>query len=253
MRRKIIVANWKMYKTREKALDFLQKFKEKVQGIQKIEMVLAPPFTLLELLKRGLEETEIKLAAQNVYFEKEGAYTGEISPVMLKDLGCEYVIVGHSERREHFHETDELINKKLRAALEFSLIPILCVGESLTQRRLGKMEMVLKLELKADLFGLKQEEVANMVIAYEPIWAIGTGETASPQDAEAASSFIRGVLSSLYNKEVAESVRIQYGGSVKPENIQELIKQPDIDGALVGGASLDPVAFAEIIRRAEAA
>lgn len=251
MRQKIIVANWKMYKTKEEALDFIQKLKEKVVGIQKIEIAIAPPFTLLALLRQELEGTEIKLAAQNVYFEREGAYTGEISPPMLKDLGCEYVIVGHSERREYLQETDELINKKLVAAFAFSLVPILCVGESLVQRRSGKTEMVLKLQLQADLRGLKQEEVARMVIAYEPIWAIGTGETALPQDAEAAASFIRQVISSLYDKEVAESVRIQYGGSVKPENIPELIRQPDIDGALVGGASLDPIIFAEIIKRAE--
>jgi len=250
-RRPIIAANWKMHKTIKEAQAFIEGFLDLVKEIKQAEIVIAPPFTALGLLKHTLRNTAIKLAAQNMHFEEAGAYTGEISPVMLKDLGCEYVIIGHSERREHFKEDDELINKKLKAAFEHALVPILCVGESLAQRRAGQTEAVLERQLRADLRSIKKGQIAKLVIAYEPIWAIGTGETALPQDAQAGARFIRKVIAKLYDEVTAQSVRIQYGGSVKPENITEIIKKPDIDGALVGGASLDPNAFAQIIKRVE--
>lgn len=254
-RRPIIAANWKMHKTTKEAQEFVRRFVEPVKEVTHTEIVIAPPFTALAALHKQLAaagpQPQLKLAAQNVHFEKAGAYTGEISPVMLNELGCEYVIIGHSERREHFKEDDELINKKLKASFEHSLAPILCIGESLAQRRAGETEAVLERQLRADLRSLKREHIKKIVIAYEPIWAIGTGETASPQDAQAGAKFIREVIAQLYDEPTAQSVRIQYGGSIKPQNISEIIKQPDIDGALVGGASLDPNAFAQIIKRVE--
>ena len=252
-RRPIIAANWKMHKTIKEAEEFLQRFSERVKEIKHTEIVIAPPFTTLSPLKNMLKGTTLKLAAQNMHFEKKGAYTGEVSPVMLNELGCEYVIIGHSERREHFKEDDELINRKLKAAFEYVLVPILCIGESFAQRRAGETEAVLARQLRADLRSIKREYIEKIVIAYEPIWAIGTGETASPEDAQAGAKFIRKVIKELYDKATAQSVRIQYGGSIKPENISEIIKQPDIDGALVGGASLDADAFAEIIKQTEMA
>ncbi len=254
-RRPIIAANWKMHKTIKEAEEFVERFLELIKEIKQTEIVIVPPFTALWPLKKRLAaagpQPEFKLAAQNLHFEKAGAYTGEISPLMLKELGCEYVIIGHSERREHFKEDDELINKKLKASFEHALAPILCIGESLTQRRAGETEAVLERQLKADLRSLKKAQIEKLVIAYEPIWAIGTGETASPEDAQASAEFIREVIKGLYDEATAQAIRIQYGGSVKPENITEIVKQPDIDGALVGGASLDADAFAEIIKQVE--
>jgi len=260
-RRPIIAANWKMHKTIKEAEAFIKDFLALVEEIKKTEIVIAPPFTALAALQKQLTslqvhkaagpQPQLKLAAQNVHFEEAGAYTGEISPMMLKELGCEYVIIGHSERREHFKEDDELINKKLKASFEHSLVPILCIGESLSQRRAGQTQAVLERQLRADLRSLKKEQIEKAVIAYEPIWAIGTGETASPQDAQVGAEFIRKVIAELYDEATAQSARIQYGGSVKPENIEEIIKQPDIDGALVGGASLGADAFAEIVKEVE--
>jgi triosephosphate isomerase len=221
-----------------------------VAGLSGVEIVLAPPFTALAAVREELRGSEIELGAQDMWHEPEGAYTGEISPPMLKDLDCRYVIIGHSERREHLKESDGLINKKLRAAFAHGLRPILCVGERLEERRAGRTEAVLEEQLRADLAGLAKGEVPGLVIAYEPVWAIGTGETASPQDANAAAAFIRRLVAELHDGSIAQALRVQYGGSVKAENIAALMEQENIDGALVGGASLDPVAFAEIVRRA---
>jgi len=248
---KIIAANWKMYKTIAEARQYLRRFRELVAGISEVEIVLAPPFTALAAVGEGLLNTEIRLAAQDMWHEPEGAYTGEISPLMLKELGCRYVIIGHSERRAYFQESDELINKKLHTALNYELLPILCVGEKLEERRAGQTEAVLNRQITAGLSGLSADRVAPMVIAYEPIWAIGTGETASPADANAGAGFIRRLIGELYDEATAQAVRVQYGGSVKSGNIAELVREENIDGALVGGASLDPEKFAEIIRRAE--
>jgi triosephosphate isomerase len=247
MRRLIIVANWKMHKTTEESLEFIRNFKVNTE----VEVAIAPPFTSLGILAVYLKDTKIKLAAQNMYYKSKGAYTGEVSPVMLVDLGCEYVILGHSERREHFKEDDALINKKIKAAFEHGLVPILCVGERWEQREAGQTFHILKQELHLDLGGLTDEQVGRMVIAYEPIWAIGTGKTASPQDAEEGAEFIRKVVMDLYGKEAAQKMRVQYGGSVNPNNIKELLNCPNVDGALVGSASLDPQTFAKIIQGAE--
>ncbi len=248
-RRRVLVANWKMHFVRAQALEYLRVFKERVQAVRTTEIVLAPPFTLLETVGRELQGTQIKLAAQNFFAEREGAFTGEISPIMLKDLGCSYVIVGHSERRRLFGETDSLINKKLKAALDAEITPILCVGETLDERRAGKTQRVLEMQIRGGLEGLGLSE--NLVIAYEPVWAIGTGVNAEPAEAEASARFIRELLVKLFNTEIAQRIRILYGGSVKPANFEGFLKQPDIDGALVGGASLDPEAFAHLVELAE--
>lgn len=248
-RRRLLVANWKMHFVRAQALEYVRAFTERVQTVRKTEFVLAPPFTLLETVGRELQDTQIKWAAQNLFYEREGAFTGEISPIMLKDWGCVYVIVGHSERRRHFGETDEFINKKLKAALEAELVPILCVGESLAERRAGRTHIVLETQIRGALRGLALSE--QFVLAYEPVWAIGTGVNAEPQEAEASAVFIRGLISKLYNSQIAQAVRILYGGSVKPSNFEGFLKQPNIDGALVGGASLDPIAFAQMAQMAE--
>lgn len=249
-REPIIAANWKMHKTIPEAREYARIFRELVAGLSGVEIALAPPFTALAPLGEELKGSQIKLAAQDAWHEAQGAYTGEISPLMLKALGCRYVIIGHSERREHFKESDELINLKLKAAFAYDLIPILCVGERLEERQAGRTAAVLEGQLRADLVGLAKGDLARLVIAYEPVWAIGTGETASPQDANEGAKFIRTLVASLYDEATSQSVRVQYGGSVKPENIAELMTQEEIDGALVGGASLDPVAFAEIVKRA---
>ncbi|MGQ9477590.1 MAG: triose-phosphate isomerase [Candidatus Bipolaricaulia bacterium] len=252
MRRPIMVANWKMHKLVAEARDYVRRFRPLVEGagLDRVEIVLAPPFTALAPLLEELKGSQIKLAAQDVWYEAQGAYTGEISALMLRELGCRYVILGHSERREHCKESDELINLKLKGAFAYDLIPILCIGEKLEERRAGKTEAVLEGQLRADLAGLAKGDVARLVIAYEPVWAIGTGETASPGDANEGAKFIRALVAELYDEATAQSVRIQYGGSVRPENISEMMAQEEIDGALVGGASLDPVAFAEIVKRA---
>lgn len=237
-----------MYKTVAEAVNFVNDFKEKTAGITGVEMVLCPPFTALAATAEKLAGTEIALGAQDCYWESEGAYTGEISPVMLKETGCRYVIIGHSERRQYFGETDSTVNKKVRAVLAHGLVPIVCVGELLEEREAGQTEKVVEEQVKGGLAGLSASEAGRIVIAYEPVWAIGTGRTASPGDAQEVISFIRSILRRMFGAEPAESVRIQYGGSVKPGNAAELMAQPDIDGALVGGASLDPGSFAEIVR-----
>lgn len=213
-----------------------------------VETIIAPPFTALaKLSELNNQSQKIKLAAQNMYFEMSGAYTGEISPLLLKEFFVRYVILGHSERRTIFGETDELISRKVQAALASELRPILCIGETLDERNAGKEEEVLERQLSTNLQGIALENFENIVVAYEPIWAIGTGQNATPEQAQETHAFIRSVLSKLCNKELAQKIQIQYGGSVKPSNAKSLLSQPDIDGALVGGASLDPRNFAEIV------
>ena len=248
MRQPIIAGNWKMYKTGPESRDFIKRFKSLVEGVQHCEIVISPPFTSLALLGPELTGTGISLGAQSMHWEAQGAYTGEISPLMLKAAGCKYVILGHSERREYFGESDEIINRKIKAAMQHGLIPIFCVGEKLEEREAGITRQVIETKLTGGLQGLNGSDAGGIVIAYEPVWAIGTGKTASANDAEEVIKFIREVLGRLYDVKVAQQVRIQYGGSVKPDNAAELMAMPNIDGALVGGASLEPDSFAQIVK-----
>ena len=251
MRTPLIAANWKMHKTRPEARSFLLAFRPQIDSVDTVDVAVAPPFPLLGTVAELIADTSIALAAQNVHPDLEGAFTGEVSPVMLKELACGYVIVGHSERREIFGEDDAFVNRKLHALYEHRLTPILCVGESLEQRETSETETVLERQLRDGLEGLTADQVARLVIAYEPIWAIGTGRTASPDDAESGARFIREQIVKLYDDETAQAVRIQYGGSVKPTNAYELMSQSNVDGALVGGASLDPEAFAGIVHETQ--
>jgi triosephosphate isomerase len=249
IRRPLLAGNWKMHKTTQEARDFAVKFGEKVQNVTDLDMVVCAPFTVLPVLKEELEESIIHIGAQNMYYELKGAFTGEISPLMLQDLACTYVIIGHSERREYFKEADELIAKKIKAALEMSFTPILCVGENLALREEGKALAFVRGQVEKDLIELTPAELQKVVIAYEPIWAIGTGKTASAADAQEMCSAIRSTLAKIAGA-VAQEIRILYGGSVKSSNIAELMAQPDIDGALVGGASLEVEEFAQLIQNA---
>jgi triosephosphate isomerase len=250
MRTPIIAANWKMYKTVGQAVHMVQDLEYKIEDVKGVEVVICPPFIALKSIATVIEldHLDIRLGAQNMHWEKEGAYTGEVSPSMLKDLNVTYVIIGHSERREYFNETDEIVNKKLKAVFEHQLIPIFCVGESLSEREAGKTQEKIGTQIKKGLEGLTSEEVSKIVIAYEPIWAIGTGRSSTPEDANDVTRYIRATIGAIYSPEVAQSVRIQYGGSVKPENISLFMSEPDIDGALVGGASLEAESFAKIIK-----
>lgn len=249
MRRKIIAANWKMNMTVEEAGNFLDSFLLEVGEEKRVDIVLVPAFTALPRVSERLEKAaNVKLGAQNMHWEKSGAFTGEISASMLRELFVRYLIVGHSERRTLFGETDEIVNRKTKAALEASLKPIVCVGETLTERDGNQVEQVLERQIRGSLAGLSPKELLETVIAYEPVWAIGTGRTASPEQAQEAHAFIRKMLAEISDAQTADKVRIQYGGSVKPGNTTELMKQPDIDGALVGGASLEARGFAEIVK-----
>lgn len=230
---------------------FLEDFRLNVEEVNSVEIVIAPPFTALAKLSELLGGSQkIRLGAQNMYFEMAGAFTGEISPAMLRELFVRYVILGHSERRQIFGETDAFINRKVRTALASELKPILCVGETLEERDAGKEKQVLEVQLKGSLAGVSAAEMLDVVIAYEPVWAIGTGRNATPEQAQAAHAHVRAVLASLTDAETAAKVRIQYGGSVKPANAASLMVQPDIDGALVGGASMEARSFSEIVKAA---
>jgi triosephosphate isomerase len=252
MRKTIIAGNWKMYKTILEAIELANGLKRELfdLDVQDIDIVICPTFTALSEVAEVIDESNIQLGAQDVYWQEEGAFTGEISPLMLKDAGCDFVIIGHSERRQYFNETNESVNKKIKAALKEELTPIVCVGETLAQRESGKTFQVLDDHVKNALSEISEEQVVKLVIAYEPVWAIGTGKTATSQQAQEAQGYIRNLLAKMYNKDTAQGVRIQYGGSVKPENIVELLSQPDIDGALVGGASLKTDSFSEIVKLA---
>ncbi|HQA60969.1 MAG: triose-phosphate isomerase [Tepidanaerobacteraceae bacterium] len=238
----LMAGNWKMNNDKRETLDFLSSFLPKVKELT-VEIVICPPFTSLYAAAEKLVGTNVKLGAQNMHWEEKGAFTGEVSPLMLKELPCDYVIIGHSERRQYFAETDETVNNKIKSALKHELAPIVCVGETLEQREEGITIDFVMGQVEKALKGIEAEEAKKIVFAYEPIWAIGTGKTASAADAQEVIGAIRNKISELYNKEVAEAVRILYGGSVKPENIKELMAEADIDGALVGGASLKAESF----------
>jgi triosephosphate isomerase len=248
MRKKIIAANWKMNMTLGETAGFFETFLREIGEEKRVEIVVVPPFTALakasDILRNSLN---VKLGAQNMHWEKSGAFTGEISAAMLRELFVRFVVLGHSERRTLFGESDEIVNKKVHAAHAATLRPIVCIGETLVERDAGQVETVLDRQIRGSLAGLTSEQLVETVIAYEPVWAIGTGRTATPQQAQDAHAFIRRKLGELWDGTVAEKVRIQYGGSVKSSNTAELMAQRDIDGALVGGASLDPRGFAEIV------
>lgn len=250
LRKKIVAGNWKMNKTVKEAVEMLTELKGLVADVEGVEVVIGAPFTALADATRTVEGSKVKIAAQNMNPNESGAYTGEISPLMLKDLGVEYVILGHSERREYYGETNEIVNEKVKAALKHGLKPILCVGEKLEDREAGNTEAVVEDHVKGGLVGITAEEMKNVVIAYEPVWAIGTGKTASPEQAQDVHAFIRKLLTDMYSAEVAQDVTVQYGGSMKPGNAKELISKEDIDGGLVGGASLEATDFSAIVKAA---
>ncbi len=247
MRKPFIAGNWKMNKGLSEARELVSRLRETVAGIDDVEIAVCPPTVDLTTVYQIIKDSNIQLGAQNMYWEDSGAYTGEISGPMLKEAGVSYVIIGHSERREYFQETDEEVNKKLKAAFQYALKPIICVGETLEEREAGKTFDKVKGQIKADLQGLTEKQVEELVIAYEPIWAIGTGKTATAEDANEVIKYIRDLVKEDFG-EVASRVRIQYGGSVKPGNIEEIMAQPEIDGALVGGASLDADSFTSIVK-----
>ena len=247
MRKKVIAGNWKMNKTAKETTAFVEAIRDEIPTSEKVEAIICAPFPYLVSLVEQTKDTEIKVAAQNMHFEDSGAFTGEVSPVMLKDIGVTHVIIGHSERREYFAETDETVNKKAKAAHDHGIVPIICVGESLEQREAGETVELVRQQVTDALQGLSEEEIANTIIAYEPIWAIGTGKTASSEDANDVCREIRNVIKELASESTAEKVVIQYGGSVKPETIDELLAQSDIDGALVGGASLEADSFLSLV------
>ncbi|MBQ7191142.1 MAG: triose-phosphate isomerase [Kiritimatiellae bacterium] len=248
MRTKIVAGNWKMNKLPSEAAALIDGIKDQVKDVQGVEVVVCPPFTDLKDAAAAVKGSNVALGAQNVAWAESGAFTGEISAGMLKDLGVEYVIIGHSERRQYFGETDDTVNKRLKAALKAGLKPIVCVGEKLEEREAGQMPAVIEKQVKQGFADLSPEELAKIVIAYEPVWAIGTGKTATPKEAQEVHALIRNLLAEIANAEVAASVRIQYGGSMKPENAKELMDQPDIDGGLIGGAALKADSFAAIVK-----
>src|SRR5437867_3555290 len=247
-RKLIIAGNWKMNKTVAEALDLVRSLKLELANVKEVDIVVCPPFTALGEVSKSILDSNLRLGAQNLSEHNVGAFTGEIAAVMLKEFSVRYVILGHSERRQHQKESDELIAKKALAAHGAALKPIVCVGETLAERESGQMEKVLDTQLRGSLGGLTKEQMTETIVAYEPVWAIGTGQTATTAQAQAAHSFIRGLLARLFDDTVARRVRIQYGGSVKPSNARELMSQLDVDGALVGGASLESRSFADIIR-----
>jgi len=251
MRKKVIAANWKMNMTSAEAVSFMEDLDLELKNFDGVEVVIVPPFTSLPKLSEITNDMPgFAIGAQNMWHEASGAYTGEVSAGMLREFFTRYVVLGHSERRTIFGESDDLINKKVKAAHAASLRPILCVGETLAERDANKHHDVLARQLKGGLAGLDADQMLDTVIAYEPVWAIGTGRTATPEQAQEAHAFIRKTLTELFDAPTAAKVRIQYGGSVKPDNAQELLHQPDIDGALVGGASLDSRSFAKIVKAA---
>ncbi len=251
MRKKIVAANWKMNMTQAEAAAFVKSLLLDLGDITDVEVVIIPPFTAIAKVTEALGSSQtIKVGAQNMHWEPNGAFTGEISAALLRDLFVRYVVLGHSERRSLFGETDEIVNRKVRAAHEATLRPILCIGETLEQRANGNVAKILSVQLRGSLAGLNEKELQETVVAYEPVWAIGTGRNATPEQAQEAHAFIRHILREMSDETTAERVRIQYGGSVKPENARELMVQADIDGALVGGASLDPRSFAQIVNTA---
>jgi len=250
MRKKIIAGNWKMNKTAGEGEALANAIKRELSAETKVDVVLCPAFTAISAVSQAVSGSQIAIGAQNMHWESDGAYTGEISAAMLRDLYCRYVILGHSERRQYFGETDESVNKKTHAALAAGLKPIVCVGETLEEREADQIESVITTQINGGLAGLTSAQLKNVIIAYEPVWAIGTGKTATPEQAQDVHAMIRGLLAKLSDKATADSVRIQYGGSMKPGNAAELLSKPDIDGGLIGGAALDAQSFIEIVKAA---
>ena len=250
MRKPLIAANWKMYKTVPEALDFVRRFVPLVKAASNVDILIAPPFTAISAVSGALREKgrgDIIVSAQDVFYEEKGAFTGEISPAMIKDAGASFAIAGHSERRQYFHETDGIVNKKAKAALGAGLGVVICVGETLEERNTGRTFDVVKRQVAEALSGFGQPDFRDTVLAYEPVWAIGTGVTATPAQAQEAHLFIRSVIKEIYGGGTAGDMRILYGGSVKPDNVDEIMSCPDVDGALVGGASLDPESFSRLV------
>ncbi|HER24727.1 MAG TPA: triose-phosphate isomerase [Candidatus Atribacteria bacterium] len=251
MRIPVIAGNWKMNKNIVESVSLVKELKDFVRGIKGVDIVVCPPFSSLWMVEEIINNTNIHLGAQNMYWETKGAFTGEISPLMLKDVGCEYVILGHSERRQYFKETPEEVARKTSAALSTNLLPIVCVGENLKERENGETKAIIEQEIKALFLKIDSTQVGKIIIAYEPIWAIGTGKSSSSQDANIIIKFIRELFSSEYGSKIAERIRILYGGSITPQNITEFVKESEIDGALVGGASLHALSFFHIIKATE--
>lgn len=247
MRKPIIVGNWKMNKTAEEAHNFMEELVAEVSGTENIDLAIAPPAVFIQDLLNLTQNSPIGIGAQNTFYENEGAYTGEISPYVLANMGVTYVIIGHSERRELFDESDAEVNKKVHAVIKEGMIPIICVGESEAEREAGATQEIVEKQVEEALVDVKSSAVQEIVLAYEPLWAIGTGKTATPEEANETIGLIRDKLAALYSEEDANTLRIQYGGSVKPENIQDLMEQPQIDGALVGGASLEVDSFLALV------
>jgi triosephosphate isomerase len=252
MRKKLVAGNWKMHKDKFETSDLISKLKEKLNSFNAdVDVVICPPFTSIELAGELIKNSPIRLGAQNMHSEIEGAFTGEVSAKMLKSFGVEFVILGHSERRAYFKESDEFINQKIKRAIEFDIKPIFCLGETLEERENGKTFEVVESQLTKGLAGISRIDLEKIIIAYEPVWAIGTGKTATPQQAQEVHSFLRSKISELYDSEISEKTKILYGGSVKPENARDLFKQPDIDGGLIGGACLNADSFYQIITAAQ--
>ncbi|WP_274361639.1 triose-phosphate isomerase [Paenibacillus thermotolerans] len=251
-RKPIIAGNWKMFKTGSEAVAFVNEVKDAVAKVDGVEAVVCAPFTALPALVEAAKGTAVGVGAQNMHWEESGAYTGEVSGLMLKDLGVQYVILGHSERRQYFAETDETVNKKTHAAFKYGLTPIVCVGEKLEEREAGSTKDVCRVQTVGALQGLTAEQAASVVIAYEPIWAIGTGKSSTAEDANEVIGYIRSVVAEQFGADTAANIRIQYGGSVKPANVREYLGASDIDGALVGGASLETASYAALVEGARA-
>jgi len=247
-RRPLFAGNWKMYKTPQEAADTAKQLVEQVREVADVDIMIAPPFTALESVSRMLKNSLVALGAQNLYWEDEGAYTGEISAPMLKSAGCQYAIIGHSERRQYFGETDKTVNQKIQAAIQVGLKPVFCIGETEQEREAEQTLSVLDKQVKKGLERLLPEQLDTLIIAYEPVWAIGTGKTATEDQAQEVHQFIRSLIEKSFGNDLSKSIRILYGGSVKPDNILNLMAMPDIDGALVGGASLSADSFSRIIK-----
>ena len=248
MRTPVIAGNWKMNKTVAEAVALASEIKEKVAGVENVKIIVCPVFTAVKSVADVLKGTNVKVGAQDMYWETSGAYTGEVSGEMLLEAGAEYVIIGHSERRQYFGETNETVNKKLKKALSIGLKPIVCIGETLADRESGATEAVVEKQVREGFVGLTAEEMKGTIIAYEPVWAIGTGKTATAEQAEAVHAFVRNLISQIWDKETADAVVIQYGGSMKPENVASLLAQPDIDGGLIGGAALKADSFEKLVK-----
>ena len=248
-RRILIAGNWKMNKTATEAAALVTEIKRDVFDVDNVDILVCPPFTALAVVGDVIRDSNVSLGAQNMYFEDKGAYTGEVSTTMLKDCGCTHVIIGHSERRTIFNESDETINKKVKKALEANLIPVLCIGEKLKEREANKTFEVITNQLEGDLADIDSDNMKKIIIAYEPVWAIGTGKTATSEQAQEAHAFIRNLIKEKYDSSVADGIIILYGGSMKPANVEELISQPDVDGGLIGGASLEAASFVELVKK----